>query len=391
MPMRIGVPPLRLPRRRLSLLNQDSSDPGPPGFDVRTGLMSEAPPVPTDRFEDDRNPPDPTIQPTKTDWFSMLLKLAGPALGLAFGGKKGLAYGTQFSTGFIDEERKIRGEQETTRERQSLASDRRSARAKEQRQKAAKAYDDTGVVFPDLTAEDKAKIDDRKDQERLRKVDEKNEQDLKEAAKESARVAEKNADMLKDLRLRGDTEGVNYTVNADPNNPQGLLAPRGRVEQKPGEMTPRARASIGRLGSGARAGISYQTLIIDGKPHKVKVSTDAQGNVISKEDLGETTAKVETPKEKARREALARLLASRTTDPDTTNSPPLAPKVAPADTTGGRQSMAGRPTGAPTVRPQGPVFVEDAARIKRLMGKINPDTGQNFTESEAIAFIAKNK
>ena len=37
--------------------------------------------MPTDRFEDDRNPPDPTIQPTKTDWFSMLLKLAGPALG----------------------------------------------------------------------------------------------------------------------------------------------------------------------------------------------------------------------------------------------------------------------------------------------------------------------
>src|SRR3990167_6820410 len=142
MPMRIGVQPLRLPRRRLSLLNQDSSDPEPPGFDVRTGLISEAPPVPAERFEDDRNPPEPTIETPKTDHFSTALKLLAPLLGLIAGGKKGLAYGTQFSTGFIDEQRKIRGEQEATRERQSLVSERKSAMAEEQRQKAAKAYDD---------------------------------------------------------------------------------------------------------------------------------------------------------------------------------------------------------------------------------------------------------
>src|SRR3990167_6729352 len=96
------MPTLRLPRCRLSLLHPASSDPGPPGFDVRTGLRLEPPPVPTDTFGDARTPPEPAIETPKTDHFSTALKLLAPILGLIAGGKKGVAYGTQFSTGFID-------------------------------------------------------------------------------------------------------------------------------------------------------------------------------------------------------------------------------------------------------------------------------------------------
>ena len=152
MPMRIGVQPLRLPRRRLSLLNQDSSDPGPPGFDVRTGLMLEAPPVPTDTFGDDRNPPEPAIETPKTDHFSTALKLLAPILGLIAGGKKGLAYGTQFSTGFIDEQRRQKEEEKKDEQRRQDEADR-------QRRRGLLESEDTRATERAARETEKAKTD----------------------------------------------------------------------------------------------------------------------------------------------------------------------------------------------------------------------------------------
>ena len=152
MPMRIGVQPLRLPRRRLSLLNQDSSDPGPPGFDVRTGLMLEAPPVPTDTFGDDRNPPEPAIETPKTDHFSTALKLLAPILGLIAGGKKGLAYGTQFSTGFIDEQRRQQEEEKKDEQRRQDEADR-------QRRRGLLESEDTRATERAARETEKAKTD----------------------------------------------------------------------------------------------------------------------------------------------------------------------------------------------------------------------------------------
>ena len=334
MPMRIGVPPLGLSRRRLSLVDPAYSGSGPP--------------VPTDTFEDDRNPPDPTIGSpegsSKTDHFSTALKLLAPLLGLMAGGKKGLAYGTQFSTGFIDEQRKIRGEQETARERQSLASDReRRTQAEERRASLAEDKADAETWTWDSQ----------------NRVFASNKGNIKQPAQGMVTIPPEEAKGTYD----GDRGVIVYQNKGEFKVLKGLPAKQFKPEAEKTSPLPRRAPFIVKDG---------QKLGWDGTNYTLPMG--------SVED---------TKKESEIKDTL-----KTDTDPaDTTKTPPrpLAPGMAPTDTTGGRPSMASRPTGAPTVRPEGTALVEDAARIKRLMGKINPDTGQNFTESEAIAFIAKNK
>src|SRR3990167_1769712 len=321
MPMRIGVPPLGLSRRRLSLVDPAYSGSGPP--------------VPTDRFEDDRNPPDPTIGSpegsSKTDHFSTALKLLAPLLGLMAGGKKGLAYGTQFSTGFIDEQRKIRGEQETARERQSLASDReRRTQAEERRASLAEDKADAETWTWDSQ----------------NRVFASNKGNIKQPAQGMVTIPPEEAKGTYD----GDRGVIVYQNKGEFKVLKGLPAKQFKPEGEP------------------RARVSYQTLIIGDKPHKVKVSTDAQGNVISTEDLGETTGKALSAADQAKEDEINAGLYHDTNPADTTKAPggTLVSRAAPIDTTGGRPSMTSRPTGASTVRPQG-LTPQEEARLKELL------------------------
>src|SRR3990167_6009896 len=370
MPMRIGVPPLGLSRRRLSLVDPAYSGSGPP--------------VPTDRFEDDRNPPDPTIGSpegsSKTDHFSTALKLLAPLLGLMAGGKKGLAYGTQFSTGFIDEQRKIRGEQETARERQSLASDReRRTQAEERRASLAEDKADAETWTWDSQ----------------NRVFASNKGNIKQPAQGMVTIPPEEAKGTYD----GDRGVIVYQNKGEFKVLKGLPAKQFKPEGEP-----RARVSYQTLRSEAkgtydgdrgvivyqnkgefkvlkglpakqfkpegepRARVSYQTLIIGDKPHKVKVSTDAQGNVISTEDLGETTGKALSAADQAKEDEINAGLYHDTNPADTTKAPggTLVSRAAPIDTTGGRPSMTSRPTGASTVRPQG-LTPQEEARLKELL------------------------
>ena len=163
----------------------------------------------------------------KTDWFSLFAKLMPLIIGGLAGGKAGLRAGTQFSTGFIGEQEKQRKEQALVR-KESLAEAKQTEQERHAKELERLAQAKIDAAEAAASAKEEAA-------------------EAKADAKEKARIKEKNVDLLKDLNLKGDTEGVNWLVNTDPNDPQGFLTPRSRVEQKPGQMTPRTRAEIDRL------------------------------------------------------------------------------------------------------------------------------------------------
>mgnify|MGYP001559821380 FL=1 len=125
---------------------------------VRPGLQ-----IPGPMFEDDRNEPDPLIEKPKTDWLSMFMKLAGPAIGLMAGGRKGLAAGTQFSTGYMGEEQKQRDRERAAQDREQAARDR--AERKGLQARAESRLEADRATKAEKEAQDKA------DRERAKKID----------------------------------------------------------------------------------------------------------------------------------------------------------------------------------------------------------------------------
>ena len=343
MPNRIGnpfgfTPGTAVPRRRETVLDPAYSGTGPPA------PMATTEPVRKSMADEGGN--------GKTDWLSMFIKLMPLLVGGLAGGKKGLQAGTQFGVGYMGQEEKNREGKERQR-KEALA---------EAKQKEVERH---AVEMERLT---QAKLDAAEQASR-----EKEEAaQAKADAKEKARVAEKNADLLKDLKLSGDAAGVNYTVNADPNDPQGLLTPRGRVDQKPGDMTPRARASISRLereppekGPGfsnyevrLNAQGKLQQFFWDGKGY------NRPGRVFKDTESGKLEGLREEPGE------------------NVVNGPPVPPGGASADTTVGRKSLAVPPPKPPSAAGLTPEETSELATLKAEAqangGALTPEKAARF-------------
>ena len=145
MPLR----PQLVPRRRVTELR----DPAYSG----TG-----PPAPTNTLEPARlTLADAGDASGKHNTFSDLIKLLAPVLGLLAGGKKGLAYGTQFSVGYMGQEEKQREEQARAR-KEGLAEARQAEaerHAKELERLAQAKIDAAEKTRAEKEAAAKAKAD----------------------------------------------------------------------------------------------------------------------------------------------------------------------------------------------------------------------------------------
>ena len=109
------TPGTAVPGRRETVLDPAYQGSGPPApmaavEPARAGLMGADQPADTGG---------------KPDFFSNAIKLLAPIIGLMAGGKKGLAYGTQFSTGFIGEQRRQEEERKKDEQRRADEADRK--------------------------------------------------------------------------------------------------------------------------------------------------------------------------------------------------------------------------------------------------------------------------